>query len=163
MAFKGSPLGHRRIVWPCLVLAIVALIVALPWLPPPYQTTQVLLTAVGSLWALAFYIHGRHAEDAKFMKQLLSEFNARYDKLNDALQTAIWHGEPFTPEKKLCFIDYFNLCAEEWLFRQGGYIYDPVWTAWENGMKQYGKDERVWELWQKERATQSYYGFELPR
>jgi hypothetical protein len=59
-------------------------------------------------------------------------------------------------------VDYFNLCAEEWLFWRAGYIYDPVWVAWENGMKQFAKDPRVKELWLRERATNSYYGFEFP-
>ena len=59
-------------------------------------------------------------------------------------------------------IRYFNLCAEEWLFWKAGYIYDPVWRAWENGMKQYSRDPRVVAHWQKEQKTDSYYGFEFP-
>ena len=63
---------------------------------------------------------------------------------------------------KLAFIDYFNLCAEEWIFREAGYIYHPVWESWVNGMRQYARDLRVAELWRKENQTNSYYGFELP-
>ena len=96
------------------------------------------------------------------MKELLTDFNNRYNELNEALQKALWLQEPFSDETKLKFIDYFNLCAEEWLFRRAGYVYDPVWEAWENGMKQYSKDFRVRELWMQERNSNSYYGFELP-
>ena len=82
--------------------------------------------------------------------------------LNEDLQKALWHEEEFHERVRLRFIDYFNLCAEEWLFWKAGYIYDPVWTARENGMKQYGKDRRVKELWKRERESDSYYGFEFP-
>jgi len=59
-------------------------------------------------------------------------------------------------------MDYFNLCAEEWLLYKAGYIYEPVWQAWVNGMRQFGGDSKVKDLWRKERATGSYYGFEFP-
>jgi len=136
MKVESCPLQHRRTIWPWIVAGTAVLIAVVPLLPPPYPDSGVLLTAVGGLWALAFYLRGRHADDAKFMKELLKEFNERYDELNDKLQPALWREESFTPEIKLQFIDYFNLCAEEWLFRKAGYIYDPVWTAWDNGMKQ---------------------------
>src|SRR5436190_2837771 len=48
----------------------------------------------------------------------------------------------FNETQKLEFIDYFNLCAEEFLFQRLGYIYDEVWTSWRNGMLQYGRDPR---------------------
>jgi hypothetical protein len=155
-------LQHRRALWPWFVAVTVLLIALFPVMPKPYGESGVLLTSVGGLWALAFYLHGRHAEDARFMKELLTDFNARYNQLNGDLQSAIWRDGPFTEQAKLKFIDYFNLCAEEWIFRKAGYIFDPVWTAWENGMKQYGKDQRVNNLWLIERAGNSYYGFEFP-
>ena len=40
-----------------------------------------------------------------------------------------------THDEVLAFIDYFNLCAEEWIFREAGYIYDRVWKSWEAGMR----------------------------
>lgn len=162
MRLESSPLQHRRAVWPWFVVATTILIMLVPILPMPYRDGGVLLTSVGGLWALAFYLHGRHADDAKFMKELLTEFNERYNRINGDLQSALWREGPFTEQAKLKFIDYFNLCAEEWLFRKTGYIYDPVWNSWQNGMKQYGKDQRVKDLWLSERGSDSYYGFEFP-
>ncbi len=104
----------------------------------------------------------RHAEDAKFVKELLTDFNQRYDSLGTDLQRAMQIDGAFDVDAQLRFVKYFNLCAEEWLFWRAGYIYDPVWRAWENGMKQYAPDPRVIALWKKERATDSYYGFEFP-
>ncbi len=163
MKFRTNPIRHRRNVWPWFVGASVLLGVVYAIVPASYRSGSVLLTAVGSLWALAFYLHGRHAEDAKFVKELLTDFNQRYDNLGTDLQRAMWtDGSSFEADDKLKFIKYFNLCAEEWLFWRAGYIYDPVWKAWENGMKQYTHDARVIALWQEERATDSYYGFEFP-
>ena len=130
--------------------------------PSAYRSSSVLLTAVGSLRAFAFYLDGRHAEDAKFVKELLTDFNERYDKLGSDLQRVLRTDGAFDVDAQLRFIKYFNLCAEEWLFWRAGYIYDPVWRAWENGMKQYAHDPRVIALWEKERATDSYYGFDFP-
>jgi hypothetical protein len=162
MKFAASPIRHRRNVWPWCVGASILIGVVYVIVPASYRSGSVLLSAVGSLWALAFYLHGRHAEDAKFVKELLTDFNERYDHLCNDLQRALWRDESFHEDVKLKFIKYFNLCAEEWLFWRAGYIYDPVWNAWENGMKQYARDARVVALWQEELATDSYYGFKLP-
>lgn len=98
------------------------------------------------------------------MRALMTDFNTRYDRLNNSLQAAVWStGAPFTEKQNLQFIEYFNLCAEEWLFWRKGYIDEVVWKAWENGMRQYSKDGRVYELWTIEAGTDSYYGFVLPR
>jgi len=158
----STPLRNRKSLWLWFVFASAVLIVIVPMLPLPYSGSQVLLAAVGGLWALAFYLHGRHAEDAKFMKDLLTEFNARYNDLNSGLQDAVWSETAFTTETKLKFIDYFNLCAEEWLFKELGYIYDPIWEAWHNGMRQYGNNQQVIALWTEQAKTNSYYGFQFP-
>lgn len=158
----STPLRNRRFLWLWFVAASAFLILIIPILPQPYGGGQVLLTAVGGLWAWAFYLHGRHADDAKFMKELLTEFNTRYNKLNNDLQSALWSNEPFTVETKLKFIDYFNLCAEEWVFKELGYIYDPIWEAWHNGMCQYGNNKQVIALWKEQQNTDSYYGFRFP-
>jgi hypothetical protein len=159
--FITRPVRDRRIIWFwCIGAATVILIVYLI-VPPEHRSTSVLLTVVGGLGALAFYFHRRHAEDARFAKELLTEFNDRYDKLGSDLQFAIWRGGDFEKETQLQFIRYFNLCAEEWLFWRAGYIYDPVWEAWKKGMKQYSRDPRVVALWEQEKKTDSYYGFEL--
>ncbi len=121
-----------------------------------------LTSCVGGIWAIAFYLQQRHAENARFIKELMTDFNARYDRMNGELQTSLWTSAEFRNEQKLMFIDYFNLCAEEWLFWQKGYVDKFVWNAWRNGMHQYAKDPRVKKLWMEELATNSYYGFELP-
>jgi hypothetical protein len=157
-------LRHKSAHWPWFLLFTVVLFVAVPSLPAPYSNLQILTASVGGLWALAFYLQQRHAEDARFMRALMTDFNTRYDRMNNTLQAVVWSkGVPFTEKQNLQFIEYFNLCAEEWLFWRMGYIDEVVWKAWENGMRQYSKDERVYELWAIEAGTDSYYGFVLPR
>lgn len=158
---KARPLRDRRIIWLASIAGAVLILIVYLIVPPAHQNSSVLLTVVGGLAALAFYLHRRHAEDTRLVKELLTEFNDRYDKLGSDLQFALSHRGDFEKEIELKFIRYFNLCAEEWLFWKAGYIYDPVWRAWENGMKQYSKDTRVMSLWDAEAKTNSYYGFDL--
>ena len=79
-----------------------------------------MIAAVGGLWALAFYLHQRHAEDARFLKELMSEFNTRYGAMNDELQAAIWSKSEFKEAQILKFMDYFSLCPEESVFCELG-------------------------------------------
>jgi len=153
--------SQRQSHWVLFASATVAAVLVLPRLPAPYAGIDVMLAAVGGIWALAFFLQQRHAEDARFLKELMTEFNGRYNELNGPLQQAIWSQGDFSEEQRLKFIDYFNLCAEEYVFWQKGYIDEPVWLAWRAGMAYYGRDQRVRKLWESERGP-SYYGFELP-
>lgn len=156
-------LGNSRQHWLGYLTGTIVALAILPLLPAPYSDPELLVALIGGLWAFAFFMKSRHAEDARFMKELLESFNKRYNDMNDDLRRIQREDQrPFTPDQEDKFVDYFNLCAEEWLFWRQGYVYAPVWKAWENGMKQYAKDERVQALWLKERKTGSYYGFEFP-
>src|SRR5260370_17869008 len=161
--FQIRPLRDRRSVWrwgaaATIILGLVYLVTS-----SGYRSGRLLLViAIGGLWALAIYLHGQHAADARLVKELLTEFNDRYDKLGTDLQFAVSTRGDFEKETELKFVRYFNLCAEELLFWRARYIYDPVLKPWENGMKQYGRDRRVVDLWKNEEKTDSYYGFQFP-
>jgi hypothetical protein len=162
VTLKATSLPDRKNIWAwCLVASAIVILLDVI-VPSPYRSASVLLAIVGSFWALAFYFHWRRANDARFVKELLTEFNDRYDKMGTELQFAISRRGDFEKETELRFVRYFNLCAEEWLFWKAGYIYDEVWRAWQNGMKQYGRDPRVMALWKREEASDSYYGFRFP-
>ena len=158
---NARPLRDRKMIWLACIAGVVLILVVYLIVPPAHQNSSVLLTVVAGLGALAFYPHRRHAEDARLVKELLADFNERYDKLGTDLQFAICRNGDFEKETELKFVRYFNLCAEEWLFWRAGYIYDPVWQAWQNGMRQYSKDKRVMSLWDAEAKTDSYYGFDF--
>lgn len=107
-------------------------------------------------------------EGDKMMKELFTEFNIRYDGLNDSL--AILEKEQWTlPELELAknqkyrddVIDFFNLCAEEYYWFKKGRIDSKVWKAWHSGMNYWVNNvEAIRELWYKEleaNGKTSYY------
>jgi hypothetical protein len=160
----SSPLRNRNHVWkwvaPLTIGTLALYVLAGPRSIPP----EILLASVSGIFAMAFFAHKSHSDDARFMQELLIHFNTRYDKINNDLAEIFdTPGEiPLKLDEKLVLIDYFNLCAEEWLFRRAGYIWDPVWISWENGMRQYAQYPFIQKLWHEEQKTNSYYGFEFP-
>jgi hypothetical protein len=158
---QAKPLLDRRVIWLSSIAGAVLVLIVYLLVSPEHRSGSVLLTVFAGIGALAFYLHKRHAEDARLVKELLADFNDRYDKMGTDLQFAISSRGDFEKEIQLRFVRYFNLCAEEWLFWKAGYIYDPVWEAWRNGMKQYSKDARVMAIWDEEARSESYYGFDF--
>ncbi len=159
-------LHHWKRIWRVVAAGFGGLLLA--WLMlcligvrPP---AEILIAVGGAILGLAYFIQQQHLQNARFFKELATDFNGRYNAQNGRLLRYIGEdrGKPFTPEQTHDFVDYFNLCAEEWLFYKAGYIYDDVWRAWFNGMRQYGRDPRVARLWQQERRTESYYGLNFP-
>lgn len=69
--------------------------------------------------------------------------------------------DELTPAEELFLYDYFNLCAEQYLYYRKGFIYPEVWSAWCNGMMIFFENPRIRALWEKESRTNSYYGFKL--
>ena len=57
--------------------------------------------------------------------------------------------------------DYFNLCAEEYLYFKSGYIDQEVWNAWVKGMQLFAENSEIRRVWQRELDQGSYYGFNL--
>lgn len=162
---ESMPLRPRGHLWRWVLggSVVVASACSLAVILSGGQYVSELLSAVlGGGLGTAFFFHRGHSEDARFMKELFEYFNKRYDDQNNDLQAILKKNGDFDKKDELAFIDYFNLCAEEWVFRKAGYIYDPVWRAWENGMRQYGRDGRVAKLWEDEKKSGSYYGFEFP-
>ena len=136
--------------------------------------------AIGSLWAttddrgllvvsvtaavlsVIFFVQQQRLAEMQLFKQLFVEFNQRYNALNDDLQGVIRDGVT-TEKARMAVLDYFNLCAEEFLFYEEGYIDERVWKAWSNGMRIYFDTPPVAELWSAESRTDSYYGFSPER
>jgi hypothetical protein len=119
-----------------------------------------LLGVVGALLSFIFFIQRQQLEEAKLIKELISEFNKRYDELNEDLNSVV---RPENRKRELeatevnTLYNNFNLCGEEYLFYKRGYIYPEVWSAWVKGLDVYFEDARVKELWNQEAETESYY------
>jgi hypothetical protein len=123
-------------------------------------------TLVGSLISFVFVVQKQTIDEAKLFKELFIEFNKRYDALNAKLNGI--KREENRPLYEIegavdTLFDYFNLCAEEYLFYKRGFIYPEIWESWVKGMSAYFGDSRIRSLWSEERKTESYYGFDFDR
>jgi len=92
---------------------------------------------------------------------LFTEFNRRYDALNDRLVEIATSSATLDAFARQTIVDYFNLCAEEFLFFSEGYIHLEAWRSWCSGMLWYLDREPFRSVWVEERATNSYYGLSL--
>jgi len=72
-------------------------------------------------------------------------------------------GNTLRPEDVNVLYDYFNLCAEEYLYYKSGYIDSNVWESWTQGMKIFTNDDEIKRLWVHEIQSGSYYGFSLDK
>ena len=123
-----------------------------------------MLAASGGGISFFYFFQKQKLDEIRLMKELITDFNSRYDNLNEKLNDILKRGYE-DPSMELdqndlaTLNDYFNLCAEEYLFKELGYINPRVWKAWYRGMGIYFKDRRIRELWEQEEKTDSYYGF----
>jgi hypothetical protein len=108
-----------------------------------------------------FFVQKQRIEELRIFKELFTEFNNRYDNLNDPLNKII-DGNPneeLTQNEKIILFDYFNLCGEEYFFYKQRHIHPDVWKSWLNGMQLYYNKPRIGKLWIDELGQNSYYGF----
>lgn len=115
----------------------------------------------GVLLSLAYFLQKQKLEETRLFREIFKECNARYDSLNEELQS-IAQKDPksLTPAEQGKIIDYLNLCGEEYLYYKRGYIEPSVWQAWHNGMKSIVAAPSIRAIWDQEKRTGSYY--ELP-
>lgn len=132
-------------------------------LPPEHRSRELLLSIVGGLAAFFHFVYSQHNHNTERFMDLFREFNARYDVLNDRLNELVSRPNgPIVESKELeTLYDYFNLCAEEYLYFRSGYIDSEVWESWRSGMRYYAKHPEIRRVWERELEQGSYYGFRL--
>lgn len=122
---------------------------------------------MGSLMAVVlgfcYFSQQQKLGETALFKQLFTEFNERYNKMNDRLAKIAVSLDPPNPDIRQEIVDYFNLCAEEYLFFCEGYIHPEAWRSWCNGMLWYLKREPFKTVWAEEVKTNSYYGLSLDK
>jgi hypothetical protein len=139
-------------------LAIGAVIVGfLYWRDWPIELA---IAGLGSVLGYFHFGQRQRLAEARLFRDLFTELNVRYDKMNDELSAA-FKAERLDAQLEKRLVDYFNLCAEEFLYYQRGYIYPTVWQAWCRGMLQYLRINAVRKLWESEVKTGSYYGLTM--
>jgi hypothetical protein len=156
---------HNRRWYPLIFLTGSAAVVA-TWLGfAAGHRPELLVSAIGGVAGFTYFLYRQHLDEAKLFKELFADFNARYDGLNDELNTILFgprEGTLSAGERDHLF-SYFNLCAEEYFFYKAGYIDRRVWKSWSRGMEVFFKHPRVEALWEEDCKADSYYGFQPPR
>jgi len=112
------------------------------------------------VFAFAFGVQKQYLEEMKWFKELFQQFNLRYDALHEDMNR-IYEQPPELQleehEIKVLF-KYFNLCGEERLYFDKGFICEEAWTAWYNGMTFFRQNPRIKKLWDDDLKTNAYYG-----
>lgn len=60
-------------------------------------------------------------------------------------------------------VDYFDLCADGYLFFKEGYIHREVWRSWCRGMLWYLRLNHFHDIWTDEMEADSHYGLTLEK
>ncbi|MCT2561859.1 hypothetical protein [Chryseobacterium herbae] len=133
-----------------------------------YSTNLINANAfLGSLVSIGTIYYGSlklRIENDLFFKDLFRSFNERYDAdLNDLInELRIEPTRILSPTEKNKIIDYFNLCAEEFLWKKKNRIPKDVWEAWRAGIHQNLEIHQIRELYAQEtdshKGRVSYYG-----
>ena len=106
---------------------------------------EFLLLAVGASAAFVHFLYAQHHQGTQIFLSLFDKFNTRYDKLNEELNAIMGRktGPDLLPTQIDTLYNYFNLCAEEHLFYETGYVDETVWCAWLCGMKYFASNAAV--------------------
>lgn len=151
--------------YPCWFVGAIFVvgIVFYYYLPETKQTSELLLSLVGSVAALFHFLYLQHNSNTERFIKLFNEFNVRFDGLNDDLNRiqSLPAGMLTDPKDRQRLYDYFNLCAEEYLYFKSGYIDKEVWSYWCLGMSYFAANEAIHDVWVRELEQGSYYGFKL--
>ena len=162
MKIRSRPLKlANRHYYPFLLLGGFVLAVAFAMSFPEGRHIEILISIVGAFAGTTYFLYSQHTENTRLFTDLFREFNQRYDKMNAQLNGLlnVDSRQALSEEERGWLFDYFNLCAEEYLYYNAGYIDENVWRSWSNGMLQFFQNTRIAQLWEEERISDSYYGF----
>lgn len=130
----------------------------------------IILSIVGFIITAYYSRHTQKIADEQLLKQLFTEFNLRYDDLNNYLIEIEKHYPTLElldkSERaellKQKVIDYFILCSEEFYWYYHKHRIDKIiWHSWHAGMNYWYNEVPVIKyLWEKEieaNGEESYY------
>lgn len=138
---------------------IIFLLFNYPEILPKGKETEsilgILVLYTGIIYNLVTY---KIAND-QFFQSLFSEFNRRFDAMNEDLNAIIkkkYKKQDTTKrEEESIIIDYLNLCAEEYLWFTKGRIDTKVWKSWKKGMEHYLKQETFHKVLEEQRKKKT--------
>ena len=149
-----------RHCWPIAVFAAI-LLGGLAYISGLPDRGALVGVAFAASFSFCYFAHQQTLGEITLLKQLFTEFNGRYDDMNEALAKngRLTTGEKLTLEQQQTVVDYFNLCAEEYFFRSEGFIPDKVWESWCRGMLDYLDPKKPFRsVWENEVLKNCHYG-----
>ena len=153
---------NKRSRYPAIFLVAVAtLITGIMLFVPSGRQPDFFLPAVAASAGFAYFLYTQHLQETKLFSDLFRQFNERYDRLNGDLNRIASESNVSllgSADKQFLF-DYFNLCAEEFLYYKSGFIDPEVWKSWSSGMRYFLAVRHIQDLWASELDFGSYYGF----
>lgn len=155
-------LGNRNL-YPWLFLLLAVSVNAIAYvLAPADKALELHLPITAAVAGFVHFLYSQHNYQTQLFVSLFDKFNARYTSLNEKLNDIITRAAvDLTEQETKTLFDYFNLCAEEYLFYKSGYIDQDVWRSWLTGMKHFAGNSAVRSLWKAELCAGSYYDFSL--
>jgi hypothetical protein len=153
---NGQNFMFRNYWWIASAVATVAIALVVKLRIPNRES--LIASALGTALVFCYFVQKQKLDELRLFNDLFSAFNKRYDEMNAKLEEIHNGKEISEAELKKTLVDYFNLCAEEYLFFDEGYIHPKVWQSWCSGMLYYLQNERIKQVWKQEVKLGSYYG-----
>lgn len=153
---------RSRYPWIFLILATMANTLVYFSASVP-KNVELLVPTTGVVAAFVYFLYSQHLQETRLFVELFQRFNERYDGLNDKLNSIAGRENKsmLSQQERQTLFDYFNLCAEEYLYFKTGYIDCEVWLSWVDGMRFFSEFPDIGRLWADELKSGSYYGFTL--
>lgn len=141
----------------------------------------IILAVVASWLAYRHNKLTRELSNDNLQKQLFTEFNGRYDKLNDLLEFVKnfeeddvnrflqsaeneMFGEFSKLDIKFKINDYLNLCSEEYYWYSKKRVDERIWSSWKKGMNDiYNSSSIIQDQWQEEIKNEGWKSFYLDK
>ncbi|MFZ6815227.1 hypothetical protein ACO0K3_12215 [Undibacterium sp. Rencai35W] len=155
---------RRRTSYPWFFISFAIIANSLAYLLlSPAKPFELFILITGAIAGFIHFLYKQHHQETQLFVSLFNKFNERYDALNEKLNAIVSRDKStlLSSDHTKTLFDYFNLCAEEHLYFESGYIDKEVWEAWLKGMHYFYKDEHIRNLWAKEISEGSYYRFKL--
>ncbi|TYB79172.1 hypothetical protein [Bizionia myxarmorum] len=123
-----------------------------------------------AIWLTSRYQrHAKKLANDEMMKDLFTEFNIRYDTINNKLDkisktsVVIWEAQKDEKEKALIYgdvVDFFNICSEEYYWYKEGRLDAKIWKAWHKGMNDiYNRSKIIQHIWEQECKNEGYKSY----
>lgn len=118
--------------------------------------------------SIKHYEQTQKIENDRLMKELFTEFNQRYDRINNKIDKVSRMSEDkwnnLKKEKKERYsgvvIDFFNICAEEYHWHKEGRINSNIWASWLKGMNDiYNRSKVIQNIWDEECENEGYKSY----